>query len=52
MALIIIGIAVIAFVITGAFVGFYAGYDKGFEDALECYEQEVKDVLCETGSDV
>ena len=45
MALIIIGLGATAFVLAGGFVGFYAGYDKGFEDALECYEKEVRECI-------
>lgn len=44
VALAIVVLAVISFGMAGAFLGYDKGFDKGFEAAIECFEEEVKNV--------
>lgn len=32
------------FMIVGGFLGFSYGYDKGWDTAMECLEEEIRDV--------
>lgn len=42
VALTVVVLAMIAFGIVGAYLGYDKGYDDGFEAALECYEEEIR----------
>lgn len=42
VALTVVVLAMIAFGIVGAYLGYNIGFDNGFEAALECYEEEVR----------
>lgn len=43
VAVIMVFLIAVFFGITGAFVGYTCGFDKGWESAQECFESEVKD---------
>lgn len=43
MALLIVILVAAGSGLVGTMLGYYKGYDEGFEAALECYEEEVKE---------
>lgn len=43
VAVTVVFLIAVAFGITGAFIGYSCGYDKGWEIATECFEKEVRD---------
>lgn len=42
VALTVVVLAMIAFGVTGAYLGYNMGFDNGFETAIECYEKEIR----------
>ena len=44
VALTIVVLAVISFGLVGAFLGYDKGFDKGFDAAIECFEEEARNV--------
>ena len=48
VALTVVFLAVIAFGLVGAILGYSLGFDNGFDAAIECYEKELEDVQSNT----
>lgn len=45
---VVIAVIVLAlFGIIGERIGYYCGYDQGFDDAIDAFENELKDLISE-----